>query len=109
VDIEAEEYSDADDFEENAAKENEARETNETGNKSGTRESSPQPVDASKSDYSHPSYEQMETVLNQGMSFLNSLSVMATGKPLAEEENEKSVDINRETGEVVMRFKLPGF
>ncbi len=56
------------------------------------------------------SIEQMETVLNQGMDFLNSLSMMATGKSLTEKEsNNKSVEIDRETGEVVMRFKLPGF
>lgn len=56
------------------------------------------------------SMEQMDTVLNQGMDFLNSLSMMATGKSLTEKEsNNKSVEIDRETGEVVMRFKLPGF
>ena len=54
--------------------------------------------------------EQFEAVLNQGMAFLNTLSQMATGKPLAEGDNTgKSVEIDRETGEVVMRFKLPGF
>ncbi|MCK5198227.1 MAG: hypothetical protein KAR21_07745, partial [Spirochaetales bacterium] len=55
------------------------------------------------------SIEQMETVLNQGMDFLNSLSMMATGKSLTKENNNKSVEIDRKTGEVVMRFKLPGF
>jgi len=53
------------------------------------------------------STEQIEMVLTQGMSFLNSLSMMATGKPLIEGETNKAVEINRETGEVVMRFKLP--
>ena len=55
------------------------------------------------------SAEQMEAVLNQGMGFLNSLSMMATGRPLAEGEGKKAVEVDRETGEVVMRFKLPGF
>ena len=55
------------------------------------------------------SAKQMEIVLNQGMDFLNSLSMMTTGKSLADGSNKKSVEINQETGEVVMRFKLPGF
>ncbi|MCD6397249.1 MAG: DEAD/DEAH box helicase [Spirochaetaceae bacterium] len=55
------------------------------------------------------SVKQMEIVLNQGMDFLNSLSMMTTGKSLADGSNKKSVEINQETGEVVMRFKLPGF
>lgn len=53
--------------------------------------------------------QQMETVMNQGLSFLNSLSLMATGKTLVEDNSNKAVEIDRETGEVVMRFKLPGF
>ncbi len=53
--------------------------------------------------------EELENILNQGMGFLNSLSMMATGKPLTNGTGENAVEINRETGEVVMRFKLPGF
>ncbi|WP_319559683.1 DEAD/DEAH box helicase [Marispirochaeta sp.] len=53
--------------------------------------------------------EQMEAVLNQGMSFLNSLAMMATGRPITGDDTNKAVEIDRETGEVVMRFKLPGF
>jgi superfamily II DNA or RNA helicase len=56
-----------------------------------------------------PTPEELETVLNQGMGFLNSLSMMATGKPLTGTDDTKAVEIDRETGEVVMRFKLPGF
>ena len=56
-----------------------------------------------------PSPEQMEAVLNQGMSFLNSLAMMATGSPISGDDTNKAVEIDRETGEVVMRFKLPGF
>ena len=55
------------------------------------------------------SAEQVEAVLNQGLAFLSSLSQMATGKPLVGESGKKSIEIDRETGEVVMRFKLPGF
>jgi superfamily II DNA or RNA helicase len=56
-----------------------------------------------------PSPEQMEAVLNQGMGFLNSLAMMATGTALTGDESSKAIEIDRETGEVVMRFKLPGF
>ncbi len=63
----------------------------------------------SSGDQKTASTEQMETVLNQGMDFLNSLSMMATGKALSKDSNKKTIEIDRETGEVVMRFKLPGF
>jgi superfamily II DNA or RNA helicase len=53
--------------------------------------------------------EQLENVLNQGLAFLNGLTQMATGKALVEDTNKKALEINRETGEVVLRFKLPGF
>jgi superfamily II DNA or RNA helicase len=56
-----------------------------------------------------PAPEELEAVLNQGMAFLDTLSRMATGKPLTEGGGTgKSVEVDRETGEVVMRFKLPG-
>jgi superfamily II DNA or RNA helicase len=53
--------------------------------------------------------ERIESVLNQGLAFLNSISQMATGKALADESSQKAIEIDRETGEVVLRFKLPGF
>lgn len=49
--------------------------------------------------------EQMETVMNQGLQFLAGLYKMSTGQDIAA-ENQK-VEIDKETGEVVMRFKLP--
>ncbi len=52
--------------------------------------------------------KELESVLNQGFSFLNALSQMATGKPLVEGEGGKAIEIDRQTGEVIMRFKLPG-
>ena len=64
---------------------------------------SPQPA-------GQPTPEELEAVLNQGMTFLDTLSRMATGSPLSEGgDSGKSVEVDRETGEVVMRFKLPGF
>lgn len=53
--------------------------------------------------------EHLEAVLNQGMAFLNSLTQMATGKPLIQDSEENAIEIDRDTGEVVLRFKLPGF
>ena len=50
--------------------------------------------------------QQVEQVMNQGLGFLAGLFKMATGQDLGMEG--KAVEIDRETGEVVMRFKLPG-
>jgi len=49
--------------------------------------------------------EEMEQVMNQGMGFLSGLFKMATGKELSTQEQK--IEIDKETGEVVMRFKLP--
>jgi len=43
--------------------------------------------------------------MNQGMNFLSGLMKMATGKDMGTEE--QSISINKETGEVTMKFKLP--
>jgi len=48
---------------------------------------------------------EMEQVMNQGMGFLSGLFKMATGKELS--TREQKIEIDKETGEVVMRFKLP--
>jgi SNF2 family DNA or RNA helicase len=50
---------------------------------------------------------QLTQVMNQGMAFLSGLMQMATGQGLQSEEG--AIEINPETGEVVMKFKLPGF
>ncbi|KPA18909.1 protein containing SNF2-related protein [Candidatus Magnetomorum sp. HK-1] len=49
--------------------------------------------------------EQLESVMNQGMSFLSGLMQMATGQSIG--MSDKAIEVNRETGEVVMRFKMP--
>ncbi len=51
--------------------------------------------------------EIMEQTLQQGIDFLSGLMEMATGRkaPLS----GQSVTVDRETGEVTMKFKLPGF
>ncbi len=59
--------------------------------------------------YKHPSPkpEEIERTLNQGIQFLSGIFKMATGKELITEG--KGITVNRETGEVTMKFKLPGF
>lgn len=48
--------------------------------------------------------QEMETVMNQGMQFLAGLYKMSTGKDMA--AGQQKVEIDKETGEVVMRFKI---
>lgn len=47
----------------------------------------------------------MEKVMNQGMEFLSGMFKMATGKDLGLEGQK--IEIDKETGDVVMRFKMP--
>ncbi len=54
-----------------------------------------------------PSAAAMENTLNQGIGFLSGLMEMATGKKLM--ADGQSVTVDRKTGEVTMKFKLPGF
>ena len=56
-----------------------------------------------------PSPEKMEDVLEKGMKFLSGLMEMSTGKPLLAEEESKTISIDHKTGEVTMKFRLPGF
>jgi SNF2 family DNA or RNA helicase len=50
---------------------------------------------------------EVEQVMNNGMQFLAGLFKMSTGKDLGL-ENQK-IEVDKQTGEVVMRFKLPVF
>jgi SNF2 family DNA or RNA helicase len=65
------------------------------------------PVDTSTAAETKPvsKIEEMEQVMNSGMQFLSGLFKMSTGKDVGF-ENQK-IEVNKETGEVVMRFKLP--
>jgi SNF2 family DNA or RNA helicase len=49
--------------------------------------------------------EELEKVMNSGLQFLSGLFKMSTGKDI-EMENQK-IEIDKETGEVTMKFKLP--
>lgn len=53
-----------------------------------------------------PEMEQMKEVMNHGMQFLAGMFKMSTGNDLGVEN--QSIDINKETGEVTMKFKFPG-
>ncbi len=54
--------------------------------------------------------EQMEAVLNQGLEFMSGLLEMATGQKLHRSEEDKPMlRVDSKTGEVTMKFKLPGF
>ncbi|MBT4288689.1 MAG: DEAD/DEAH box helicase, partial [Deltaproteobacteria bacterium] len=54
--------------------------------------------------------EKVEEVLNNGLSFIGGLLEMATGQKLEHSANEtKMINIDQESGEVTMKFKLPGF
>jgi hypothetical protein len=54
--------------------------------------------------------EKVEEVLNSGMSFIGGLLEMATGQRIQSTgPDDRMIQIDRETGEVTMKFKLPGF
>jgi hypothetical protein len=56
------------------------------------------------------SREKIETVLNSGMEFIAGLMEMATGQKMEKTQGrEKMIEIDKNTGEVTMKFKLPGF
>lgn len=49
-------------------------------------------------------------MLNQGVSFLSGLMEMATGQPLSSDAPDgRLVTLDRDTGEVILKFKLPSF
>ncbi len=54
--------------------------------------------------------EKIEAVLNSGMQFIGGLMEMATGRKMTGTgEDGRMVKIDRQTGEVTLKFKLPGF
>ncbi len=53
--------------------------------------------------------EKMEQALEHGMQFLSGLMEMTTGKPITPDNEGKCIKVDKETGEVTMKFKLPGF
>ena len=51
--------------------------------------------------------ERVEAVLNSGMAFIGGLLEMATGSKLGDQK--PTVQIDRQTGELTLKMKLPGF
>lgn len=81
-------------------------ETPETGEAAGAHAEET----AAKAGSEEPPPEKMEEVLNSGMAFIGGLLEVATGKKItAAGDDERMVKIDKETGEVTLKFKLPGF
>lgn len=54
--------------------------------------------------------DQVENILNSGMQFLSGLMEMATGqKIISSSKDNRMIQIDKQTGEVTMKFRLPGF
>ena len=54
--------------------------------------------------------EKVEAVLNSGMQFIGGLIEMATGQKVAATQDDgRMINIDRQTGEVTLKFRLPGF
>ncbi len=54
--------------------------------------------------------EKVEEVLNSGMQFIGGLLEMATGKKIKSvDDDQRMIRIDKKSGEVTMKFKLPGF
>lgn len=49
--------------------------------------------------------EELEIIMNKGLEFLSGMFKMSTGQELFTSDNK--MEVNKETGEVVIRFKLP--
>ena len=73
-------------------------------------EAEPSPQAEEREETGGESAGKMEEVLNQGMSFISGLLEMATGQKLAAAEGSaKMVTLDKKTGEVTLKFTLPGF
>ena len=87
-----------------------ASQGDEDGAHAGNRTSSGEEPDRAGSGQPRQSPEQMEAVLNQGLEFMSGLLEMATGQKLNRTEEDKPLlQVDAQTGEVTMKFKLPGF
>ena len=68
------------------------------------------PGESSDNIFENQSPEKIENVLNSGMEFLGGLMEMALGQKIKKSEDQKKmIKIDKTTGEVTMKFKLPGF
>jgi len=64
---------------------------------------------ASENVFANQSPDKIETVLNSGLEFIGGLLEMATGQKIEKSDTrDKMLTIDRNTGEITMKFKLPG-
>jgi superfamily II DNA or RNA helicase len=97
------------DKEETQTGQNEYQEDNRSKNESSS-ESLPIDGPAPENILASQPPEKIETVLNSGMEFIAGLMEMATGQKMEKARGqEKMIEIDNQTGEVTMKFKLPGF
>jgi SNF2 family DNA or RNA helicase len=73
----------------------------------GHEETEEEPVSQEVGGSQEQKAREMEQVMNNGMQFLAGLFKMSTGKDMGIESQK--IEVNKETGEVTMKFKLPGF
>jgi hypothetical protein len=71
----------------------------------GNTEAIQESITASPEAVAESKAQEIEKVMNNGMQFLAGLFKMSTGKDLG--LSGQSVEFNKETGEIVMKFKLP--
>lgn len=83
----------------------EEEEEPQTGNTAGSN-SSGSSTNGSPRRQSAPSPKEVQQVMNQGLGFLAGIFKMATGQDLGAEE--QSITVDESTGEVTMKFKIPG-
>lgn len=71
----------------------------------GHEETEEKEKQAAISEQTEQKVEEIEQVMNSGMQFLAGLFKMSTGKDMGIEEQK--IEVNKETGEVTMKFKVP--
>ncbi|OQX98906.1 MAG: hypothetical protein B6I20_10515 [Bacteroidetes bacterium 4572_117] len=91
-----------------AAETSEEKDTRPTTEKDNEERKDPEKLADDKQDNiatKEKTTKELEQVMNQGIGFLSGLFKMATGKDIA--MDDKSITVDKETGEVTMKFKLP--
>ena len=77
----------------------------EDEDKQPKKEQQPESIESQAESVKAQKAKQMEQVMNNGMQFLSGLFEMATGNKV--DLKDQKMEINHETGEVTMKFKMP--
>ncbi len=80
------------------------QEQTETEFESVVEKEEPENAETQKTESPVSKAEEFEQVMNSGMQFLSGLFKMSTGKDVGFEN--RKIEVNKETGEVIMKFKL---